>query len=135
MRRLIVVVGVLTVLVAACGGDKEPATRASLAERKVVAGEVTVTIQPVRIAQDGAEFKIVLDTHSVELDLDVAGAARLVVDGTEWRGATWDGAGPGGHHREGTLRFSAGGPPAGDAVLTISGLDRPTAARWTLGPQ
>ena len=135
MRRLIVVVGVLTVLVAACGGDKEPAARASLAERKVVAGEVTVTIQPVRIAQDGAEFKIVLDTHSVELDLDVAGAARLVVDGTEWRGATWDGAGPGGHHREGTLRFSAGGPPAGDAVLTISGLDRPTAARWTLGPQ
>ena len=38
----------------------------------------------------------------------------------------------GGHHREGTLTFSAAGPANGDAVLTIEGLDEPATARWAL---
>jgi hypothetical protein len=70
-------------------------------------------------------------SHTVDLDLDVAANAALTVDDTDWVDTTWDGAGPGGHHRQGTIRFTAGGRLSGDAVLTIGGLDEPVTVRWT----
>jgi hypothetical protein len=93
---------------------------------------VTVTITPTRIDATGAEFAVAFDTHSVDLDLDVAANAALTVDGTDWTDPSWDGAAPGGHHREGTIRFTASGPARGDAVLTIRGLDELVTATWTL---
>ena len=134
-RRLALpgIVAATVVLLAACGSD-DPATPtdAVLPARTVEAGEVTVKIEPTGITSSGAAFKVVLDTHSVELDLDVAAGATLVVDGTEWPAATWDGPGAGGHHREGTLTFDAAGEPTGTAELTISGLDEPVEATWDL---
>ena len=105
---------------------------AGFAERSVTAGAVTVKGQPRRVDGQGAVFKVVFDTHSEELDLDVARAARLEVDGVPWPGAVWDGDGPSGHHREGELRFPAGGTPAGKVRLTVSGLSGPVEFRWTL---
>jgi hypothetical protein len=93
---------------------------------------VTVTITPTRIDAEGAELIVAFDTHTVDLDLDVAAHTAPTVDGTDWVDAAWDGAGPGGHHRQGTIRFTAGGPASGDAVLTIGGLDEPVTASWTL---
>ncbi|HEX7165531.1 MAG TPA: hypothetical protein VF230_00990 [Acidimicrobiales bacterium] len=75
------------------------------------------------------------DTHSVELDLDVAASARLVVDGTPWTAPVWDGTGPSGHHREGTLRFTATGDSTGTAELTIAGLPELVRVTWDLGDQ
>lgn len=69
---------------------------------------------------------------SVELGLDVARRATFTVGGQPWTDPVWDGAGPGGHHREGTLVFTSTGPPTGDAVLTVEGLDEPLTARWAL---
>ncbi len=66
----------------------------------------------------------------VALDTDVAAAAELTVDSNTWTDPAWDGDGPGGHHRSGTLRFTASGPVS--ATLTIGGLDQPVTARWTL---
>jgi hypothetical protein len=91
-----------------------------------------VTITPTRIDATGGEFDIAFDTHSVDLDLDIAQRATFTVDERPWADPVWDGAGPGGHHREGTLTFTATGPAAGDAVLTIEGLDEPVTARWAL---
>lgn len=128
-------------LIAACGseGTDSQATSATsaagLARKTVEAGEVTVKITPERIDSDGAAFAVVLDTHSVELDLDVAVNAGFVVDGTTWTDATWDGAGPGGHHREGTLRFTAAGQATGTAELTIDGLPEPVRTTWNLEDQ
>ena len=105
---------------------------AGFAERSVTAGAVTVKGQPRRVDGQGATFKVVFDTHSEELDLDVARAAGLEVDGVPWPGAVWDGDGPSGHHREGELRFPAGGTPSGTVRLTLNGLSAPVEFRWTL---
>lgn len=151
MRRLLIALSAVAALtlLAACGGSGdgkagtgaaatgEPATSspqpAALATKTVEAGAVTVKIDPVRIDAGGAEFKVNFDTHSVALDLDVARSAALAVGGSQWAGAAWSGAGPGGHHREGTLRFDPGGPATGPAVLTITGLPAPVTATWSLG--
>jgi hypothetical protein len=138
MRRLTRTATAIAIAIAlgfsltSCGGDPAPGAAPGHETRKVTAGAVEVTITPTSFNDDGATFAIVLDTHSVDLDLDVAASASLNVGGRSWTIPTWVGAGPGGHHREGTLAFTASGPPAGEAVLTINGLDQPAVARWTL---
>lgn len=134
MRRLtpLLVAGAFAVVLAACGRDDPPVAAAGLDTRTVTVGEVEVSITPTRVDETGASFAVVFDTHSVELDLDVADAVALTVDGQAWTDPAWDGAGPGGHHREGTLTFTAAGPANGDAVLTIEGLDEPVTAHWAL---
>jgi hypothetical protein len=86
-----------------------------LAARRVEAGAVTVDITRAHIGADGAEFELTFDTHSVDLDFDVAAAARLTVDGVTRPPGTWTGTGPGGHHRQGTLRFDGAGQAPGVA--------------------
>ena len=104
-----------------------------LPARTVQAGDVTVRITPVRLDETGAVFRLALDTYSGDLAVDVVEAARLVVGGFEWQGARWDGAGAGGHHRQGTLSFPPGGAAAGRAELVIAGLPGPVEASWRLG--
>ena len=134
MRRLThaLAAAALGLVLAGCGGDDPPATAVGLDARTTTVGEVEVTITPSRIDAAGADFDIVLDTHSVDLDLDVAGGATLNVDDEPWVQPIWEGSGAGSHHLEGTLTFTAAGPAAGDAVLTLDGLDEPVTARWAL---
>jgi hypothetical protein len=127
---LLVVAVALTVALAACGSDAPTATATGLDKRTVEAGAVKVTIAPARVDGAGASFGIAFDTHTEDLALDVAASAALTVGGTPWTGATWAGAGPGGHHREGTLTFTAAGAPKGEVILTIEGLDQPVRASW-----
>lgn len=135
MTRLAAVTAAGIALLAGCGtGDDDKAALAGrLAPRTVEAGAVTVKVTPVRIDDRGASFEVAFDTHSVDLDLDVAGAATLTVGGAPWSSATWDGAGgPDGHHREGMLRFDPAGAATGTVELTIDGLPAPVQASWTL---
>lgn len=147
MSRRRVIVGSLAVvalaviaivLIAATGGDDDKNTTVTqaatgLAARTVKAGAVTVKIEPQQLDARGAAFKITFDTHSVDLSSDMTRATRLEVGGAAWKVAGWTGDGPGGHHREGELRFTPAGPAAGNARLTISGLPGPVAATWELG--
>ncbi len=120
---------------AGCGSSTSPATDAPAASSpdrivEVKVGEVTVELDLRRLDADGAVFEIVFDTHSVELDQDLARDARLVVGETTWPYAAWTGDGASGHHREGELRFTAAGPVVGTITLTIDGLPGPVAATW-----
>lgn len=142
MHRLTRLVAVAAVvlgaawLLGACGDDTTSEAGASgLASKAVEAGDVTVKFTPERIDGDDAAFDVAFDTHSVELEVDIAAKAGLVVNGTAWTDAAWDGAGPGGHHRAGTLRFTAAGVAAGKAELTITGLPEPVRATWDLDDQ
>lgn len=134
MRRVSLLLAGLaaTALLTACGSDDPPAAAGGLDTRTVEAGEVTVTITPTRFDRTGAVFAIALDTHTVELDLDVSDGAELTVEGVTWPDAAWEGDGAGGHHREGDLTFAAAGDAAGEATLTIDGLPEPVRATWTL---
>ena len=71
---------------------------------------VTVDVTPLNLANGGAtlEFEVAFNTHSVALDFDPA-AISVLRDSTgrEYPALAWEGAAPGGHHRQGTLRFKA----------------------------
>lgn len=127
--------GVVLALVG-CGSatrSDNGAATSSLAKRSVTAGSVTITFEPRRLGPDEAVFKISFDTHEFELDQDMVRQAHLVVGDTPWPVVAWSGDGPGGHHREGELRFTAAGPAAGTATLSIDGFAEPVSATWDVG--
>lgn len=132
-RRVLALIAFVVVTLSACGKSTTAPVAAALPARTVEAGKVTVKVTPTLLDSSGATFAIVLDTHSVELSLDVAAGAVLNVGGTVWPTSGWSGDGPSGHHRTGQLRFTAGGPATGTATLTISGLPAPVEATWVLG--
>lgn len=72
-------------------------------------GPVTIEATPQISPEDRQwRFAVVFDTHSVELDQDPLQVVVLVDDqGNTFKPITWDGPGPGGHHREGILIFEA----------------------------
>ena len=92
-----------------------------------VGGGVTVTVSRLE-SSDTVAFKVVLDTHSGNLDAYDLGqlAALRTPSGEEIAPLGWD-APAGGHHREGTLSFpsvAADGSPlvqtdGGQVVLVI----------------
>ncbi|MFN0027095.1 MAG: hypothetical protein ACKV2O_07925 [Acidimicrobiales bacterium] len=132
-RLIIAVIGAALVnLVLACGADSADTPSAGAwPEQRIDAGAVTVTITPERIDADGAVFSVVLDTHTVELTMDLT-AAQLDVDGTPWTGARWSGDGPNGHHRSGQLQFDASGTARKTATLTLPGFPAPVQASWDI---
>ena len=93
--------------------SSQPATRdgAGLGEQTSQAGAVAI----VATWLDGGTpaARVVLDTHSVNLDgFDLKELARARLDGGAWVApSAWD-APRGGHHRAGTLTFAALAPTA-----------------------
>ena len=70
---------------------------------------VSIAITPRTLGKnaDTWEFNIVFDTHSGSLDEDPMEVIVLSDKGKEYKPASWEGPGPGGHHREGALVFDA----------------------------
>jgi hypothetical protein len=136
MSRRTLVVAAVTALVALAAvawwlSRPDDTATSGLPERTVQAGEVEVTMTPLTLDTSGAVFQVTLDTHSVPLDQDVASAARLRVNDTTAAVANWDGPGPGGHHREGTLRFTTPIPAGATVELRITSLPTDAIASWT----
>jgi hypothetical protein len=139
MRRRLIIGAVAALMVAASGvfvasrgGDDRNAdgpTAPGLDARTVNAGEIEIKIQPHQLDAQGAVFGVALDTHSTELSMDLD-SAQLQVDGTTWPITGWDGDGPGGHHREGELRFEPAGAITGTARLTLDGFGEPVEVDW-----
>lgn len=107
-RRPLVALGALVVglTVAVFGATPLPApAQGSAATQTREAGGVTVAVT-WQAGASGLTFKVVLDTHSVNLDdYDLAQLAVVRTDqGQEVAPISWQ-APLGGHHREGTLTF------------------------------
>jgi hypothetical protein len=110
---------------------------AQLATQKDSAGGVTVTVTPTELGRSAKVwvFKVVLDSHSQDLSDDLAGISVLAWQGREAKPLGWEeGAGPGGHHREGMLKFSALEPPLDAVELRINrpGEAKPRTFRWEI---
>ena len=96
---------------------------------------VTVKVTPKNVAGNATawEFAIVLDTHSADLNDDLV-KSSLLLDGAGGRHSplAWDGAPPGGHHREGLLRFKpiSPRPQSIELQITRAGEDAPCSFRW-----
>jgi len=73
------------------------------------AGGVVIDVEPVKLGDDQEtwEFAVALNTHSVDLAYDLTQVAVLRCErGEEHLPLAWEGSPPGGHHRQGLLRFS-----------------------------
>lgn len=82
---------------------------------------VRVDVVPVKLAAgQAAQFKVRMNTHSVEIDQDLTAVSDLRDDqGRQYRPAKWEGSPPGGHHRKGVLSFPALESSARSVTLTI----------------
>ncbi|MDO8469932.1 MAG: hypothetical protein Q7S84_02870 [bacterium] len=83
-------------------------------------GGVEVSVQPLDIQSNEWTFAVSMNTHAGDLDADLTKSAAL----TDKRGnivspIRWDGAPPGGHHREGTLVFQAMVPRPDSITFTV----------------
>lgn len=86
---------------------------------------VTLRVTPIEIGASFQKwkFRVVFDTHSGSLDHDVFKVIAFVDDnGRELSPQTWEGPGPGGHHREGVVVFDIPDPVPKKARLIIKGV-------------
>jgi hypothetical protein len=118
-------------------GGNEAVAASHLATQTSSARSVTVKVTPQNVAGDAKmwSFAIVLDTHSAALNDDLV-KSSLLIDSTGGRftPVAWDGAPPGGHHREGVLRFKpvSPQPQSIEIQITRNGEDTPRSFRWQL---
>jgi len=104
-------------------------------------GAVTFEVTPLNLskAADSLEFDVSMNTHSVDLSMDLAQLATLTTDtGLTVQAEKWD-ATPGVHHVPGKLIFLATQDGksvlegAGKLTLTIVNVDAPTRVfEWAL---
>jgi len=146
MRKTIFSVLVLTAITVALAawrsdnrgfGGIEAVAASHLATQSSSARSVTVKVTPQNVAGDAKtwRFAIVLDTHSAELNDDLVKSSLLLDSaGGRFTPVAWDGAPPGGHHREGVLRFKPVSPQPQSIELQITraGEDAPRSFRWQL---
>ena len=104
-------------------------------------GAVVIEVTPLNLdsATDTLEFDVSMNTHSVDLSMDLAQLATLTTDtGLTVQASKWD-ATPGGHHVPGKLIFPASQDGksvldgAGKLTLTIVNVDSPSRVfEWPL---
>ncbi len=107
----------------------QPTPDTSSLEKKDLQGQVEVSITPLNLSLPGEtlDFEVSMDTHSVDLGMDLAVLATLGTDtGITLQPLKWD-APMGGHHVSGILSFpaSSNGAPvlAGVTTLTLTVVD------------
>lgn len=123
MKRLllflipIALVGASVVIFSGKRTTEEPLKQANYETKQDSRGEITVEVAPVKLSRgDKVVFRVLLDTHSVELNYDLKNLAVLSDDkGREYKALNWTG-GLGGHHIEGELSF----PPVNKDTKTIN---------------
>ena len=89
--------------------NKESVLNQKILETKInTDGEVTIKVAPKGLTSDSLswDFEIILDTHSLDLNEDLTEVSVLIdTNGNEYAPVSWEGDPPGGHHREGVLKF------------------------------
>lgn len=87
--------------------------------------EVTVVVTPIVLGKSNEETKFLarFDTHTIELDFDIAAVATLKDDNEKnYSAFSWSG-GRGGHHLEGEIVFPPIKKTARIVTLTLSGVN------------
>ena len=122
---------------AAPENSPQQAESTSLPAQSVTIGSVSYKFTPQNLAAPGEtwDFAVTLNTHAGDLDQDAAALIRIIDDqGKSYRALAWEGDPPGGHHREGVLRFAPLTPrPAFIEVRIETAGEAPaTPLRWNM---
>ena len=111
---------------AATATPSEPGSPTTSLTRTNDEALVTVAITPLNLDEASASaltFKVVFDTHSVDLNYDLARLATLSSStGEIVEPKTWTGAPGGGHHKEGVLAFPQLKNRGQTLTLTLRGI-------------
>lgn len=96
--------------------------------------KVTATLQTTQSEAKTWDFEVALETHTRDLNDDLAKSSVLVADGKQYMPVGWEGSPPGGHHRKGRLRFKAIAPQPVSVELQIhlAGDTSPRSFKWLL---
>ena len=105
-------------------GWQSAAEAQSEATQSVPGGGVAVDVRFLRECGDGPTFKVVLDTHSVNLDFYRFEEIVRLRDGRggELAPTAVEGAEGSGHHREATVRFAWPEPKPKTLELAVKGV-------------
>jgi len=126
----------LVLLFGVAAGLTLPSLAAELGAQKSSDLGVTVAVTPQSLSEDAKswDFKVVLDTHSQNLSDDLLRTTFLLAGNERLTPVAWEGAPPGGHHREGTLRFTPVKPLPQSIELQMQrpGETAPRTFRWNL---
>ncbi|OGM15696.1 hypothetical protein A2V56_05665 [Candidatus Woesebacteria bacterium RBG_19FT_COMBO_42_9] len=96
-------------------------------------GEVEILVTPKELSGEVWNFEFELNTHSVELDFDLAEASMLVDEnGKSHKALGWEGDPPEGHHRRGILKFSPISPKPTNLELRISLDGKERSFKWKM---
>ncbi|MCL5797357.1 MAG: hypothetical protein M1366_00960 [Patescibacteria group bacterium] len=109
----------------------------TLSNQTLTDGTVIYTVTPKNLGASATtwDFDIKLDTHTGSLDQDLVAQVRLVDDkSNEYKAVGWEGAPPGGHHREGILKFSSVTPRPTSIELKIetTNNNENSSLRWNI---
>lgn len=96
--------------------------------------KATVILQHIPNEAKTWDFEVTLETHTQDLNDDLAKSSVLIADGKQYAPLGWEGVPPGGHHRKGVLHFKAIVPPPASVELQIrlTGDPAPRSFKWVL---
>ena len=96
--------------------------------------KVTVTRQNIVGEAKTWDFQVTLETHTQDLNDDLAKSSVLIANGRQYLPMGWKGAPPGGHHRKGLLRFKAitTQPRSMELQIRLTGDATPRSFKWLL---
>lgn len=122
----LIIIGIVGIIAAALlinavyVDNTTPTSSAALFSTKTNSeGNVSVMVTP--IDQSDWSFEITLNTHSVDINEDLAQVSILTDEnGNEYKPIEWRGDPPGGHHRKGVLSFGEITPRPQSITLFIS---------------
>ena len=86
---------------------------------------VLVVVTPKHVGPNDRiwEFDVSVDTHVKPLNADITKNSSLIdSSGQHFKALKWEGTGPGGHHRKGTLQFLRPDPLPASVAVEIDGL-------------
>jgi hypothetical protein len=101
-----------------------PSVSATLSTLSDTQNRVTVEVTP-EISDNSVSFDVSLNTHSVDLNFDLAEVSYLEAGGKIYYPSLWEGSPPGGHHRSGTLYFdNVNSKEFSLTIKNVGGIDR-----------
>ena len=114
------------------GQAQNSGVSSAYAQKTGSVGSIEIEAQPLDLGSSTWTFNLGLNTHSGSLDMDVQKVVTLTDDrGDTFAPPTWNGPAAGGHHRNGTLTFTAPSvtPKSFTITVTLPG-DTPQTFSW-----
>lgn len=97
----------------------------SLETKENTEGPIAIAVTPLNLRENSPtwDFEVSLNTHSGSIEADLTAVSELLDDkGKLSKPVSWEGDNPGGHHRQGVLKFNTISPKPKSLELKIKNI-------------